>query len=115
MNWELLRELRSRFLSETIQEGPDYWKSTEHLDAYDATFAQRIGGKWDAVLREIPKGRPYLLGTVVEWGCGTGIATRKMLEVFPFEKVQLWDRSRLARDSALAPGGSKAGPRSTTR
>jgi len=103
-NFTLLKNLRAHFLSETPGLKTDYWENTEQLEQYDETFAQRIGWKWDAVLNEL-----FDLGwtpgpdkpRVLDWGCGTGIASRKLLSRFSpelFSGVHYWDRSRLARD-----------------
>ena len=74
---ELVR-LRQGFLSGTAGT-QDYWRGTEDLDLYERTFAQRIGWKWDAVLGEL-EGRGWMppSRTLVDWGCGTGIASRRV-------------------------------------
>jgi SAM-dependent methyltransferase len=99
---DLLRVLREGFLS--LEEGsgqgaPAYWGSHDELALYDQTFAQRIGWKWDAVLQELaararrPTGR-----SVLDWGCGSGIATRRFLAACPeVERLFLWDHSYVAR------------------
>lgn len=111
MNWNALRRLRARFL-QFEQEGgatpdrTDYWHSHSELASYDFTFAERIGWKWDAVLAELrtrgwtpPEG-----GTVLDWGCGTGVAGRRVVETFSgaFEHLWLADRSGPARHFAKA-------------
>ena len=48
----ILRRLRGRFLAADPIAG-DYWESAKDLALYDATFGERIGWKWDAVLREL--------------------------------------------------------------
>ncbi len=108
MDWELLSSLRETFLSEKSSgRCEDYWATPEHLEAYDATFAQRIGWKWDAVLREL-RGRewaPAEKPALVDWGCGTGIAARRTLDAFgpdSFSSLWLFDRSSLAEDFAAA-------------
>jgi hypothetical protein len=74
------------------------------LANYDFTYAQRIGWKWDAVLRELqsrgwfPPAAPML-----DWGCGSGVASRCVLEAFGaerFEALRLFDQSPLAMDFA---------------
>ena len=92
-----LRRLRERFLARTAGER-DYWKSADELALYDATFGERIGWKWDAVLAELaarkwqPRSRH-----VLDWGCGSGIAGRRVLAQWPhLESLALHDRSRLA-------------------
>ncbi len=97
-----LRKLRARFLERTAGER-DYWKSPDELALYDATFGERIGWKWDAVLAELsarawqPRSR-----RVLDWGCGSGIAGRRVLAQWPhLESLALHDRSPLARRFAL--------------
>ncbi|MES2570607.1 MAG: small ribosomal subunit Rsm22 family protein, partial [Verrucomicrobiota bacterium] len=78
----------------------------------DGTFAERIGWKWDAVLQELalrqwkPTSRHLL-----DWGCGTGVASRRVLERWPdqFQSLSLHDRSsaavRFAADRARREHG----------
>lgn len=89
-----LRELRSRFLAGTAGDA-DYWRSEEELALYDATFAARIGWKCDAAIRAAsalgwrPRSR-----RVLDWGCGSGVASRRVLSAWPhFETLALFDRS----------------------
>lgn len=101
-NWKLLEELRQRFLEEKFSGG-SYWKDWETLVQYDHTFAERIGWKWRAVLDELAERQcaPLKPITLVDWGCGTGIASRTFLQVFDphrVAQVALWDRSPLAMD-----------------
>ena len=51
-DWESLKSLRTIFLSETAGGQKDYWSSSRLLELYHETFAQRIGWKWDAVLKD---------------------------------------------------------------
>lgn len=93
-----LQRLRRRFLEGTPEQG-NYWESTADLALYDATFAARIGWKWDAVLSELTlRGWHPEARTVIDWGCGSGIASRRVLAHFPgaFTSVSYWDRSPLA-------------------
>ncbi|NDC25683.1 MAG: methyltransferase domain-containing protein [Proteobacteria bacterium] len=98
-NWTLLESLRNRFLSEEFSPTTSYWSTEEVLEQYHSTFAERIGWKWDAVLRDfetklsqssiVPK-------ALLDWGCGTGIAALKLAEKFyrrGLEEIVLWDRS----------------------
>ena len=105
MNWPALKELREIFLGESVSANEDYWTSPELLEAYDATFAQRIGWKWDAVLAELRLcGWQPASETLVDWGCGTGIAARKFLAMFGADtvrQIQLFDRSKPAADFAV--------------
>lgn len=104
MDLKLLASLREKFLSEKPSAGGDYWSTRGHLESYDASFARRIGWKWDAVLNEMrergwhpAEDKPAL----VDWGCGTGIATRRTLDHFGvehFSSAWIFDRSKLAED-----------------
>jgi SAM-dependent methyltransferase len=101
-DWGRLRELREGFLRAEQGERPgEYWSSRRDLELYDASFARRIGWKWEAVLDELeararaadtgvlPGG-----GTLVDFGCGTGIATRTVLgRGLGARRVFLLDRS----------------------
>lgn len=104
-----LNRLRDRFLAGTAGHA-DYWRSVEELELYDASFGERIGWKWDAVLRELalrewrPQSRRAL-----DWGCGSGIAGRRAIAAWPqVESLALHDRSpmavRFARERAGALG-----------
>lgn len=98
-----LSSLRAHFLN--AREGlADYWVSEELLALYDATFAERIGWKWNFVLEDLER-RAYALpeGALVDWGCGTGIASLKVLQssIASFIRdVWLYDRSTLSLDFA---------------
>jgi hypothetical protein len=104
-DWARLAELRAGFLddaapSNRVGQRRADWRSERDLELYDATFAQRIGWKWDAVLRELAlRGVDLRAATLVDWGCGTGIAARKLASdpAYGVERVHLWDRSAAAR------------------
>lgn len=107
LDWTALDRLRDGFLTGKAAEGA-YWQSPSDLANYDFTYAQRIGWKWDAVLRELtsrswqPPGRTR---TLVDWGCGSGVAGRRTLKHFGpdcFTELQVWDHSPLAREFAVA-------------
>ena len=104
INWQALEKLRASFLS-SAPGGPDYWQDEAQLASYDATFAQRIGWKWDYVLAELAqRGWTPPGGELLDWGCGSGIASRAFLDHFgagSVSRLHLWDRSSLARDFAL--------------
>jgi ribosomal protein RSM22 (predicted rRNA methylase) len=106
-----LQKLRKRFLDGSAGDA-DYWRSEGDLALYDATFAERIGWKWDAVLHELasrgwqPKSR-----AILDWGCGSGVAGRRVLAQWPhLQSLALHDRSPLAmwfameKARALFPG-----------
>lgn len=97
IDWKALERLRAGFLDGSAGTA-DYWRNETDLDSYDQTFAQRIGWKWDYVLGELKKrGWSPPPGEVLDWGCGTGIASRKFLEHFTgASRLYLCDRSALA-------------------
>lgn len=103
LDWEALERLRTVFLAGTAGAA-DYWTSESALAAYDATFAQRIGWKWDFVLRELQaRGWTLPAGDLLDWGCGSGVAGRAVLDFFgaaPGRRLRLWDRAPLARNFA---------------
>jgi len=103
LDWPALDRLRAAFLSGNAATEP-YWKSASDLASYDFTYAERIGWKWDHVLRELrlrnwrPASRQIL-----DWGCGSGVAARRVIEFFGahnFDSLAVWDRSPLACDFA---------------
>lgn len=102
-DWTTLERLRRAFLDGTAGE-QDYWHSLEDLAAYDATFAQRIGWKWDFVLEDLQRlGWAPPPGPLLDWGCGSGIAARAFLDQFPSADttpVHFWDRSAKAMEYA---------------
>lgn len=95
---DTLRGLRERFLAGTAGAA-DYWQSPEHLELYDATFGERIGWKWGAVLAELRlRGWRPRSSRLLDWGCGTGVAHRRVLALWPqFPALALHDRSPRAR------------------
>ncbi len=102
-DWATLQRLRQSFLDGTAGE-KDYWQSPDDLAAYDATFAQRIGWKWDFVLADLDRqGWTPPPGPLLDWGCGSGIASRAFLDQFQSAEVapvHYWDRSPLAVEFA---------------
>jgi SAM-dependent methyltransferase len=103
LDWSALDRLRQKFLSGSAQSGP-YWDSPAAVASYDFTYGERIGWKWDQVLRELrlrawrPTSR-----TVFDWGCGSGIAARRVISFFGaehFDALTVWDHSPLACDFA---------------
>jgi hypothetical protein len=110
INWSTLDRLRSVFL-EGVARPDDYWRDAADLAVYDATFAQRIGWKWDYVLGELEtRGWSPPRTNLLDWGCGSGIATRAFLDWFGHEAVtavSLWDRSDMAMQYAAARARQK--------
>jgi SAM-dependent methyltransferase len=105
IDWAVLERLRQKFLHGGAAAGP-YWESPDDLASYDFTYGERIGWKWDHVLRELrlrgwrPRSR-----TVLDWGCGSGVAARRVISFFgaeQFDALALWDHSPLAADFAAA-------------
>lgn len=99
IDWRALERLRRLFLAGTAG-AEDYWRSEHDLASYDATFAQRIGWKWDFVLsdlRQMNWAPPT--GEVLDWGCGSGIAARAFVDHFgeaAITGLRFVDRSPLA-------------------
>jgi hypothetical protein len=110
IDWRTLERLRTTFLAGTAGAS-DYWQSETDLASYDATFAQRIGWKWDYVLAELQRrGWSPPRGELLDWGCGSGIAGRAFLDFFGADSVsalRLWDRSPLATQFAAKRAGQK--------
>jgi len=105
IDWEALRRMRAAFLQTTAGVA-DYWQSDSDLASYDATFAQRIGWKWDYVLEELKRrGWAPPREELFDWGCGSGIAGRAFLDHFGAASVRslrVWDRSARAMGYAVS-------------
>jgi hypothetical protein len=104
LDWEVLDRLRGNFLSGAAAAGP-YWHTLTDLECYDFTFGERIGWKWDAVLGELKRRgwTPPAGATVLDWGCGSGIAGRRVVNFFGadnFARLLVHDHSALAMDFA---------------
>lgn len=105
IDWSALERLRQAYLNASAGQ-QDYWLGDDDLASYDATFAQRIGWKWDHVLAEL-QGRGWTPppGEILDWGCGTGVAGRAFLDYFgraSTTALRVWDRSTRAMDWAAA-------------
>ncbi len=103
LDWAILERLRAGFLGGAAAQGP-YWQSPADLANYDVTYAERIGWKWDSVLAELTRrGWRPRTRTILDWGCGSGVAGRRVLSAFGaenFDALHVWDHSQLARDFA---------------
>jgi hypothetical protein len=110
MNWQRLDELRRIFLSASESNGVrDYWQDLELLALYDQTLAERIRWKWQAVWQDL-HARGWMsqeaFETVTDWGCGTGIAIRSLLDFqsslnhLTVKRIHLIDRSAMATQFA---------------
>jgi hypothetical protein len=96
VDWKCLARLRESFLTGTAGAS-DYWLTDADLVSYDLTFAQRIGWKWDFVLKELARlGWSPPDGAALDWGCGSGIAGRTFAGAFGVREVVLHDRSARA-------------------
>ena len=102
LDWPALDRLRETFLRGTAT-GP-YWENHDALASYDFTYGERIGWKWDHVLRELRlRGWAPASRRVFDWGCGSGIAARRVIEFFgpeQFDTLTVWDHAPLAADYA---------------
>ncbi len=104
IDWEALDRLRRIFIYQKEPPNTPYWTCEKDLDSYDMTFAERIGWKWDAVLSHLKtlKWEPKA-NNLLDWGCGTAIASRRVLSTFPqhnWNDLTLWDHSILATQYA---------------
>lgn len=108
LDWEVLDRLRQSFLSDTKTAGP-YWHTITDLECYNLTYGERIGWKWDAVLAELRARHwsPPAAATVLDWGCGSGAAGRRVVNFFGpanFSRLLVHDHSELAMDFAAHHG-----------
>lgn len=98
INWNRLEQIRSNFLDESAGK-EDYWKQESDVASYHYTFAQRIGWKWLYAL-DIASSSGWQIpdGTIVDFGCGSGIATEMVLNRLTQQQrsVELIDRSPIA-------------------
>ena len=107
LDWQALDRLRTIFLSE---EKPriDYWKSRSDLENYDFTYGQRIAWKWEAVLAEVKRlGWKPPSDSVLDWGCGSGVAGRLVRDFFGLRTLRVYDRSQFAMDYAVEAGNAE--------
>ena len=113
LDWNALDRLREKFLRGTAALGP-YWETADDLASYDFTYGERIGWKWDHVLRELKlHGWSPPARDVFDWGCGSGIAGRRVISFFGeanFDALTVSDHSPLAANFA-EEAASRAFPR----
>ncbi|HUR59010.1 MAG TPA: small ribosomal subunit Rsm22 family protein [Opitutaceae bacterium] len=110
LDWKALDRLRQRFLGGPVAVGA-YWETAGDLASYDLTYGERIGWKWDQVLREVKlRGWRPRARDVFDWGCGSGIAARRVIEFFGaehFDALTVWDHSAVAADFAAEAAQSR--------
>jgi SAM-dependent methyltransferase len=84
LDWSILERLRATFLAAHGATG-SYWQGPADLAHYDFTYGERIGWKWDAVLGELTRRgwSPPARATMLDWGCGSGVAGRRVLAAWP--------------------------------
>jgi len=108
-DWQRLRALRDRFLHDASEE---YWTERD-LALYDETFAQRIGWKWDGMLRALDRaGWKPSSPRLLDWGCGSGVAGRAVAAWAGIREAEVYDQSREAMGFAagkLRDAGVPAG------
>lgn len=101
LDWQALDRLRAKFLHGSAVTGP-YWETEDDLASYDLSYGERIGWKWDHVLRELRlRGwRPApAVRDIFDWGCGSGVAARRVIAALGpenFDALTVWDHSPLA-------------------
>ena len=121
LDWSALERLRATFLARDAAANGPYWQNPAALAAYDTTYAERIGWKWDALLRELRLRHwsPPAGTTLLDFGCGSGVAGRRVLTAFGpghFTSLTLADHSPEAvayaaeRARATFPGLTIATP-----
>jgi SAM-dependent methyltransferase len=110
LDWSTLDRLREGFLTGRASPGV-YWKSRDDVAAYDRTYGERIGWKWDQVLRELRlRGWRPASRSVFDWGCGSGIASRRLVDFFDaknFESLTLWDHAPVASEYATSEASAR--------
>lgn len=108
-DWRRLERMRDSFLrAQPDGEGPGArtrWSDERDLELYDATFGRRIAWKWEAVLAELEeRGWRPPHGALLDWGAGTAVAARALLEhgAVADAELRLHDRSPLSLEHARA-------------
>ena len=113
LDWPALDRLRQKFLGSKPGTATGvYWETASDLASYDFTYGERIAWKWDHVLREL-RLRAWspasTTRTVLDWGCGSGIAARRVIAALgpeSFDALTVWDHSPLACDYAATAARS---------
>lgn len=93
-DWGRLRKLRDQFLHDASE---NYWSTQRDLELYDLVFAARIGWKWNAILHTLTRiGWKPQSDKIIDWGCGTGVASREVATWSGIKQITLMDQSPLA-------------------
>lgn len=85
----ILKILRQVFIEDRESSTSDYWHNPAHVAIYEKFFARRIAWKWKSVLTELLRVEwriPANISDVIDWGCGSGVASETLLESFPETK-----------------------------
>jgi hypothetical protein len=109
LDWNALQRLRGLFVG--LDEGQNrdlghsdrsYWESSHQLESYHLTLGERIGWKWDSVLRELQlRGVSLEHEEITDWGCGTGIASLRGLALLPqAQRIRLFDKAEISMSFA---------------
>jgi SAM-dependent methyltransferase len=102
LDWPALDRLRKTFLAGSTK---DYWRRRSDLENYDFTYGQRIAWKWNAVLAELRRlGWTPPATSVLDWGCGSGVAGRLVRDFFGLQTLRVFDRSERAMQYAVEAG-----------
>ncbi len=98
-DWQRLRALRERYLTDASEE---YWTERD-LVLYDATFARRIGWKWEAVLADLAQaGWKPRSDRLLDWGVAPGIAERAAATWSGIKSAEIsLDQSKVAMNFAV--------------
>ena len=108
LDWSALDRLRAGFLDGAAGRAP-YWKSTDDLASYDLTYGERIGWKWDHVLRELRlRGWRPTARHVFDWGCGSGVAARRVISFFGAGQFDSFPSGITRRSPATSPPRPRA-------
>jgi len=97
INWQKIQGLRKHYLSLGQAGSKDYWNDLELIESYDKVLGERIAWKWSAVLNQVKDRISFTTSvSVLDWGCGTAVASRKFYEYFgeTIVSINLHDRSR---------------------
>lgn len=113
-DWKLLDQMRQAYLGDKAET---LWSTTRSLELYDKFFGRRIADKWFSALDLLSQrghGEDFKTWAaqqsgpmqIWDWGCGTGRATRSLLETFgmPAQKLEvvLSDKLPFVEDWAWA-------------